>query len=172
VPLSKFSDNSYAHFVTSKTFNNYPYFKDEYCCRILLENIKFYGNKFDYEILAWVIMYDHLHLILWWNVEEKKNLTISKIMQWIKGNSAREIIDYLVLGRRKPLLSPISFEQRLKANHRRGLKYRIWQPGFYDFNIYSDKKLQEKENYIHQNPIRAGLVKSIDEYKWSSFNDS
>lgn len=35
-------------------------------------------------------------------------------------------------------------------------RYRLWQPGFYDFNIYSQGKLLEKLDYVHNNPVKAG----------------
>ena len=173
MPLPKFNELSYAHFVTAKTYKNQPFFIDDKCCQILFDNVKFYQNKYEFNLIAWIIMPTHLHMIIWWEVEKKKDLTISKVMQAIKGNAAREIIDYLKLhptGRRELLLSPIRFEQRLKSTHQRGLKYRLWKPKFYDFYIYSDYKLDEKVNYIHYNPVKAGLVNSADQYKWSSFN--
>ncbi len=45
---------------------------------------------------------------------------------------------------------------------------KVWQKGFYDFNIYSDEKLQQKLDYIHLNPVRAGLVEHSVEYTYSS----
>jgi len=68
-----------------------------------------------------------------------------------------------------------AWEQGLHAthkeskNHKRGLKFKIWQPSFYDFNVYSIKKLREKLNYIHKNPIKHGLVKDISQYKFCSW---
>jgi len=64
-----------------------------------------------------------------------------------------------------------SVELRLHATrrgHKRGLKYRIWQPRFYDFNIYTRKKFDEKLRYIHKNPIKHNLVKDISTYKYCS----
>jgi len=49
--------------------------------------------------------------------------------------------------------------------------FKLWQPGFYDFNIFSDEKLLEKLDYIHSNPVRAGFVLSPRDYKWSSYKE-
>jgi hypothetical protein len=49
--------------------------------------------------------------------------------------------------------------------------FRLWQPGLYDFNIFSYEKLLEKLDYIHSNPIRAGFVLSPGDYKWSSYKE-
>jgi len=106
--LPKFSETSYAHFVTAKTFENRPIFKDKKCCEILLKDIDFYRDKLGFKLIGYVIMPNHLHLIVWWDVEELPKLTISKIIQSIKGHSAKEITSYLKSGRRKPSLSPYS----------------------------------------------------------------
>lgn len=53
--------------------------------------------------------------------------------------------------------------------HRRNWRYRIWQPGAgYDFNVYTEPKIQEKMVYIHANPIRVGLAETPEQYPWSS----
>ena len=44
----------------------------------------------------------------------------------------------------------------------------IWQAGFYDFNVESDEKLREKLDYMHNNPVEAGLVSTSLSWNWSS----
>jgi hypothetical protein len=51
------------------------------------------------------------------------------------------------------------------------IKNKIWQKSFYDFPIFSEKKFNEKLNYIHNNPLKAGLVKNLDDYLWSSYQN-
>lgn len=50
-------------------------------------------------------------------------------------------------------------------------RFRLWQPGFYDFNVYTEEKLLEKLNYMHNNPVKAGLASSPEEYRWSSYKE-
>jgi len=116
---------------------------------------------------------------------------ISTIMHRIKGKSAKRISDYLLTGSR-------GFNASAKTTqiNRRGIPARhclasgvaggkapptqpkistrdaikIWQPSFYDFNIYSEKKLRGKFNYIYYNPVRAGLVKNSEDWKWTLIN--
>jgi REP element-mobilizing transposase RayT len=201
--LKKFNDKSYIHFVVSKTFGKlevdkdvnkhyrgYPYFKNEKCCQILIEEFKFYRKKLGFKILGYVIMPDHIHMLIWWDLDEKPELTIGKIMQGIKGHSARMIIDYyqqavkrqqwlpptqIALSfhtpetvRRQPLL-PSTHGRDDNKPHQRKLKYKIWQEDYYDFNIFTLQKYQEKLNYIHNNPVKAGLVEKPEDYKWSSY---
>jgi putative transposase len=64
---------------------------------------------------------------------------ISKTMQLIKGRASRKIN-----------------------------KGSFWQKGFFDFTILTDKKFQEKYNYIHYNPVKKDLVIRAEDYKYSS----
>jgi len=59
-----------------------------------------------------------------------------------------------------------------EGEHRRNLRHRLWQPGFYDFNIYTEAKLLEKLEYMHSNPVRAGLSADPAAYPWSSCRGS
>ena len=178
--LPKFDDNSHAHFITTNTYKHYPFFRDQRLSQILLEELGFYSGKLGFALAGYVIMPDHVHLLIWWSRDDKQLLDISKIMQVIKGATARRIID-LLRGRSEHLLRPIAIkrEQMLSPTrenvspqyHIRSPKYRLWQPGFYDFNIYSEEKLIEKLDYIHNNPVSAGLVLSPDDYEWSSYKE-
>ena len=48
---------------------------------------------------------------------------------------------------------------------------RIWQPRFYDFVVFSDKKRVEKLRYMDRNPVKRGLVLEPQQWAWSSFRD-
>jgi REP-associated tyrosine transposase len=46
---------------------------------------------------------------------------------------------------------------------------RFWQRRFYDFNVWSKKKINEKLNYMHFNPVKRGLVTRPLDWRWSSY---
>ncbi len=50
------------------------------------------------------------------------------------------------------------------------IETEVWEPRYYDFNVYSQRKLIEKLRYIHDNPINAGLVSTYADWPWSSYN--
>jgi putative transposase len=47
--------------------------------------------------------------------------------------------------------------------------FRVWQRRFYDMNIWGPKKREEKLNYMHDNPVKRGLVKQPGDWPWSSW---
>lgn len=46
--------------------------------------------------------------------------------------------------------------------------HRVWQRGGYDLNIWSEKKRREKLTYLHNNPVKRGLVLQPGDWPWSS----
>lgn len=100
--LPRFNEDSYGHFVTTKTWRGLKLFKDPKFCRLVLDNLEFYRKSLGFEILGYCVMPDHVHLIVWWDVEEKPKFTISTIMHRIKGRSAKQISDYLLSARNLP----------------------------------------------------------------------
>ena len=45
----------------------------------------------------------------------------------------------------------------------------VWQPRFYDFNVYTERKRVEKLRYMHCNPVKRELVQEPEQWLWSSF---
>ena len=175
--LPKYNIVNCVHFITINTYKRIRLFKNEKNCQIIVNNLNFYRSKYGYKLIAYVVMPDHLHLLLLLN---KKCNNISKVIQDFKSHSAKEIVYTNVKGGRKSLLSP--YFDASKGSHlpkdykwvHRGkehtpIKNKIWQKSFYDFNIYSEHKLEQKLNYIHQNPVKAGFCKEPGQWVYSSY---
>jgi len=161
--LKKYNDGA-IHYVTTRTFESIPYFKDEECCAILIKQINYYRKKYGFLLPGYVIMPDHIHILIHWDVEKNKSLTISKIMNGIKGYSARIIIKHLNSIGKSP---PICKSGKNKP-HRRKWERKIWQDGYYDFNIGSEKKFLEKLEYMHNNPFKCDEIAKPERYRFSS----
>jgi putative transposase len=59
---------------------------------------------------------------------------------------------------------------RLLFSEAEGRSRPFWQERFYDFNVYSKGKKNEKLNYMHANPVIRGLVKDPKDWPWSSWS--
>lgn len=68
--MLKFNFPGDIHFLTFRTFQSHPYFKDEKCCELFLENLEFYRSKYPLSIYGYAILYNHLHLLLSYDVEK------------------------------------------------------------------------------------------------------
>lgn len=183
---------AHLHFVTTNIHNRIPLFLAERCCQILLSNIDFYRKKHGFKLIGYVIMPDHVHLLL----GNTEHLTISKTMQLIKYHTAKDILAILAERPSWDQLGRVISRERIERAQRtagarclinlrtpclemfqvtkhpsKKAKHEIWQESFYDFSVYSEKKLVEKLDYIHNNPGRWDLADSPDQYKFSSFRN-
>jgi len=57
------------------------------------------------------------------------------------------------------------------VNQRRGADGELWHPRFFDRALRTVKEYNEKVEYIHLNPVRAGLVSRPEDGRWSSYNE-
>ena len=101
--------------------------------------------------VGFVVMPDHVHAIVWFPEPDQ----ISHFMKQWKQRSSVQIkrLLHLALPSYGSAVEPMG---------------PVWQARYYDFNLFSTRKLEEKLTYIHQNPVRAGLVSHPCDWPWSS----
>jgi putative transposase len=110
-----------------------------------------------FAVYAYVIMPDHLHAIT------DSALKPSKILQYINGIISRRVIDHL-----KERGHNASLRKLKRESEVRGHRYSLWEHHSNTLPIFSEDMFMQKLNYIHQNPVSAGLVERAEDYRWSS----
>jgi putative transposase len=108
-------------------------------------------------IFAYVIMPDHLHAIT--DSPSKP----STILRYINGIISRRVIDHLKERGHNTSLQKLRHETKA-----RGYRHSLWEHHNNALPIFSENMFMQKVNYIHQNPVRAGLVERAEDYRWSS----
>src|SRR5258708_22793087 len=107
-------------------------------------------------VVGYVAMPESSHLL----ISEPDRGTPSTVMQVLKQRFAARVLSEL---RRKERSGQSGlWQEALEAG-------QVWQRRFYDFVVRSEEKKIEKLKYIHQNPVKAGLVLEADQWVWSSF---
>jgi len=61
-------------------------------------------------------------------------------------------------------------KQKVSSSLGNGAEIPFWQRRFYDFNTWSSGKIKEKLVYMHENPVRRGLVAHAGDWPWSSWS--
>ena len=159
----KYHDVGHIHFITVVVHNRQPLFAlDEAYCHIVIDNLKCYRDKFKFKLYGFVIMPDHIHLL----IQPSETANISKILTDMNKYIARQILSDLK-AKGHLILRQLSIDMPLRKGHKPH-EYRLFQKGDYDFNIFTPDKLREKLQYIHENPVSAGLVSTAGEYPFSS----
>lgn len=150
-------------FLTTTVVNHLDLFDSDDKYRILIENLRFYLEKYQMRVIAYVLMPDHFHLIIY-------NLglnSVSMFMGGIKKSSAIRLKRYLKkTGDRKFLPTFSTAALRYKRQ-----KHKIWMDRFDAVSLYSLPVLRTKIDYIHSNPVRQGLVEEITDWPYSSAKD-
>ncbi len=157
---SYFNDES-CFFVTTTVINHLNVFSSPNACEILIKNIKYYQEKYHFQILAYVIMPSHFHWII---TTDNEFGTISDIMRDLKKYSAWDIMDFIQKSGENKFMK--YFEEA--GEKYKGQKRKFWQERFDDFIITSRALFTQKLKYIHNNPVKAGLVEQPEDYTYSS----
>ncbi len=139
-----------------------PIFSQPSLASIVLDSLKFLQDQQRLTLYSYVIMENHLHLIA-----SAENL--SKEIGHFKSFTARSIVDWL----RED--SPQSYWLRrmeeAKLSHKMGQRYQLWQEGSHPQLIGSGTMLQQKLEYIHNNPVKRGYVDDPAHWRYSSYRD-
>ena len=140
--LPHFCLENQSYFITTTTEGRKPVFTNAEDALILWNVINNQRERGRFHLLGFVIMPDHLHLL----IIPREVINISFIMQEIKKGSARLI------------------------NESKGRRGKLWMSEYYDHVIRNENDLMEKVRYIHYNPVKRGLVQNEEGYPFSSAN--
>ncbi len=128
------------YFLTTNTWEKRELFHVSENAEILLATMLKYRDAGAYLLHEFVIMPNHLHLMITPGAE----CTLEKAMQFIKGGSSHSI--------------------HLKRNH----EMQIWQPGFHEWTVRDLEDYRTKQQYIWRNPVIRKLVDRPEEWIFSS----
>ena len=154
----KIFENDQPYFLTSTIVNWLPIFGNPEVTKIILNSIRFLQENKRLTIFAYVIMEHHLHL-----VASSENL--SKEIGDFKSYSAREIIDYFKVENNQYILKQLKF---YKFPHKKDRTYQLWQEGNHPQQIQGDEMMNQKVEYIHNNPVKHGYVDEDIHWRYSS----
>jgi REP element-mobilizing transposase RayT len=151
------SRDSQALYITMVARNRLPVFKTETIKKIACKALDEARNSGKFLIFAYVIMVDHIHLIT------NQPQASADVLRYLRGITARRVIDYLKEKKYEKSLAKLRHEE-----WRRKHKYSLWQKEKNVLSVFSEAMFMQKVNYIHLNPVRAGLVRRAIDYRWSS----
>jgi REP-associated tyrosine transposase len=100
-------------------------------------------SKLHFLLYGYVVMPDHWHALIWTTYP----LTISRVVQDIKWLSANSL------------------------NRARRASGSIWQHQFWDRFVRHAREFNQRLTYMHLNPVRKGLVRKPEDWRWSSYNN-
>ena len=151
------SHDSPALYITIVTKDRLPVFRTDQMKEVVCRAIDEARKSAGFLLFAYVIMWDHMHLLT------SCPSTTSNVLRVIKSITARRVIDYLKENNHFSSLAKLQHQER-----DRNYKYSLWQTEKNVLPIFSEGMFMEKVHYIHKNPVRAGLCERLEDYQWSS----
>ena len=128
------------YFVTFETWQRRRLFVVEPYARLFLQTLYRYRREGRFQVHAFVVMPEHVHSLF----TPARNVTLEHAVQLIKGGYSHEF--------------GIQF----------GKHKEVWQRGFADHRIRDARDFEAHVEYIHQNPVKRGLVERACEYRYGS----
>jgi REP element-mobilizing transposase RayT len=107
---------------------------------LFIDVLRSYMRARKFKVHDFVVMPTHVHILL----TVGPNMSIEKAAQLIKGN----------------------FSYRAKKEF--AMKREIWQKGFSEVQVLTEASFVQHQNYIDENPVKAGLARSAEEYPFCS----
>jgi REP element-mobilizing transposase RayT len=133
---------------------------------IVIDAFKYAQSQHQLILYAYVIMSNHVHLIARANDKQKK--TLSDIIRDFKKFTHHEMMPVIqseIESRRQWMLHQFKYYAKYNSNNK---KMQIWTNDNHPEECYSREFIETKLNYIHENPIRAVIVKNAEDYVYSS----
>ena len=146
-----YDDELYAHFVTFSCYKRRNLLGPDRAKRIVIGTLGTRLTKHDAKCIGFVVMPDHVHAMIWFDRPNQLSMFMNK---WKDQSSAQ-------VKRMFQRTFP-SYWSKVGGDD------AVWQARYYPFHVYSEKKLREKLDYMHMNPVTRGLVERACNWPWSS----
>lgn len=163
----KFHNEEGLYFVSFATVYWIDVFTRNDYFEILVENLNYCIVNKGMQVFCWCIMPSHVHLIF--NdtngnpsqlLKDFKKYTSKKLLEEITNNSQESRREWMLW-----MMKRAAEKASLKSN------YQFWQHHNKPIELWSHKVIEQKVNYIHNNPVEAGLVEEPENWKYSSAID-
>lgn len=133
----------------------------------IVKNLNYCVDKKGMEIYAWCLMPSHVHLIFKSNkqkpeglIRDFKSFTSKELISLIKGNIQESRKEWMIK----------AFQKAAKSNSNNTI-HQFWQQHNNPIELWSSKVIDQKIDYVHNNPVVAGFVEQPQEWKYSSARD-
>ena len=162
----KITDQFATYFLTFTLVGWVDLFTRRQCCQILIDSFNYCKENKGLILYAYVIMGSHVHLIA---SAREGSSGLSAIVRDFKSHTSRKIIEWITNNnkesRRKWLEMVFKYHGKYNSNNQ---VYQVWKQHSKPMQCVTPQFTLQKLNYIHNNPVKAGLVDNPEDYRYSS----
>jgi len=161
-------DQHAIHFITMTVVQWVDVFTRKAYVDILLDSLKYCQENKNLKIHAWVVMSNHVHLVC--SCEEPNKL--SDTIRDLKRHTSKRIIEAIENNDKESRKGWMMWIFKSNGEHnKRNENYQFWQQGNHPIQCDTSDILQSRINYVHENPVRNGVVLKAEDYVYSSTKD-
>ncbi len=154
------------HYLTLQVVEWVDVFSRQKYRDIVVENLDYCIQHKGLEIFAWVIMSNHVHLLV-----RSQEGNLSNIIRDFKSYTSKKILTAIESNTESRRDWMLKVFKAAALKHERNSHYQFWTHENHAEYIFSNAFMEQKLEYIHKNPVRAGIVEKPEEYKYSSAID-
>ena len=159
----KIRDQTLPHFITFTVVDWIDVFTRQTYNDVIIKSLDYFIQNKGMILYGYVIMSNHIHIII-----QSQEATLSDLIRDFKKFTAKSILEKIQNSpesRREWMLERFKLATE---SHSRNKNYQLWQYGNHPEEVYSNKFMWTKLDYIHLNPVRAGIVEKASHYVYSS----
>jgi len=160
-------ENAIPHFITFSVIGWIDVFSREVYKELFIKSVHYCQEHKGMILHAWVIMTNHVHLIISSNnnkieyiVRDLKKYTSKQITKAIEENNTES--------RKEWMLNIFRYAGITNNNN---TSFQFWKQDYHPIELNNNEKIKQRLDYLHENPVRSGLVWESWYYKYSSSID-
>ena len=163
----KFRDITKPYFVSFATVLWIDLFTRKEYCHLFLESVRYCQENKGLIVYAWIIMPSHIHLII-----GTKDLPMQDILRDLKSHTSRKLKEAIKThpteSRKEWLIWMFERAGKINGNNK---SWQLWQQHNKPIELWDNYMIENKLNYLHNNPVEAEVVSKPEDYVWSSAID-
>ena len=132
---------------------------------IFVESLRYCQEKKGLDLFGWCIMSNHIHLMAKAREDAKLPDILRDLKKFTSKKLIKAIIDNQKESRKDWMLKTFQEEGSKNAGNE---QYQFWRHDNHPIEVYSNSVIDQKLNYIHDNPVKAGIVDCPEHYRYSS----
>lgn len=161
--LRRIEGHNHARGLNWSCYHNRPFLASEHACRWLVDAIEAARTKHEFRVWAWCFMPTHMHILIFPKPAQIGGSALAPVLQSIKQSVSRRAVAWT----RKH--APGKLHLMRDESPSGEVVHRFWQRGGgYDRNLWSERAIWNEIDYIHGNPVEAGLCERVTDWEWSS----
>lgn len=134
---------------------------------IIIDSLKYCIDNKGLELHAWCIMSSHVHLIISSEADNLSNI-LRDLKRYTSKAILKEIEENIQESRREWMLWMFARAGKRNSNNE---KYQFWQQDNHPIQLSTNEMIEQRLNYLHNNPVVSGFVSKPEDYYYSSAYD-